>query len=224
MQKNKLLISWSTGKDSAYTLQKIHQADQFEVVGLLSTITEEYDRVAMHATRHELLKQQAKEAGLPLYPVFIPPLCSNEIYEARMLILLEQAISQKITHIAFGDLFLEDIRKYRESMLTKININPVFPLWGRDTASLAREMINAGIKAVVTCIDPKKLDSSFAGRQFDEKFLNDLPSGIDPCGEHGEFHTFVYDSPVFCNPIPVSIGTVVERGGYIFADVIYRDE
>jgi uncharacterized protein (TIGR00290 family) len=219
--KKKVLISWSTGKDSAYALHHIRQTNQYEVVGLLSTITEEYDRVAMHATRHELLKKQAERLGLPLYPVFIPSSCSNEIYEARMEIVLGHVIKEGITHIVFGDLFLDDIRKYRESKLAKANIIPLFPLWGIDTVHLAKEMINAGIKAVITCIDPKKLDASFVGRQFDIQLLSDFPKGIDPCGENGEFHTFVYDGPMFYNPIPISIGTVVERNGYIFRDVMY---
>lgn len=223
MLKNKILVSWSTGKDSAYALHQIRQIDKYEVVGLLSTITKEYDRVAMHSTRHELLKKQAERVGIPLYPLFIPSSCSNAIYEARMQIFLEQAIKQGITHVVFGDLFLEDIRKYRESKLATINITPLFPLWGKNTASLAKEMINAGIKAVITCIDPKKLDPSFIGRQFDEQLLSDLPNGVDPCGEHGEFHTFVYDGPMFCNSIPISIGTVVERNGYIFVDVMNAD-
>ncbi|MCW5583564.1 MAG: adenine nucleotide alpha hydrolase, partial [Gammaproteobacteria bacterium] len=192
-------------------------------VGLLSTVTEEYDRVAMHSTRYELLKKQAEQLGIPLYPVFIPASCSNKIYEERMQSMLEQVIKYGITHVVFGDLFLEDIRKYRESTLVTTNITPLFPLWGKNTVSLAREMINAGIKAVLTCVDPKKLDSSFVGRQFDEQLLNDFPNGVDPCGEYGEFHTFVYDGPMFYHPIPISVGKVVERSGYIFVDVINAD-
>jgi uncharacterized protein (TIGR00290 family) len=220
MIKEKVLVSWSTGKDSAYALHHIRQTNQYEVVGLLSTITEEYNRVAMHATRYELLEKQAEQVGLPLYPVFIPSTCSNDIYELRMDIALRRAIKEGITHIIFGDLFLEDIRKYRESRFAKTNIMPLFPLWGINTLCLAKEMINAGIKAVITCVDPKKLDSSFAGRQFNEELIGDLPKGIDPCGENGEFHTFVYDGPMFSKSLPISIGTVVERNGYIFRDIM----
>lgn len=219
----KVLVSWSTGKDSAYALHHIRQTDHYEVVGLLSTISEEYDRVAMHATRHELLKIQAERLGLPLYPVFIPSSCSNDTYEARMEVVLKHAIKEGISHVVFGDLFLEDIRKYRESKLAQININPLFPLWGMNTTHLAKEMIYAGIKAVITCIDPQKLDSSFVGRQFNEQLLSDFSKDIDPCGENGEFHTFVYEGPMFYKSIPISIGTVVERNGFIFRDVMSLD-
>ena len=224
MIKNKVLVSWSTGKDSAYALHCIRQKNQYEVVGLFSTITEEYDRVSMHATRHELLKKQAERLGLSLYPVFIPAACSNEIYALRMDIALGNMIKEGITHIIFGDLFLEDIRKYRESQLAVKNIIPLFPLWGINTLCLAKEMINAGLKAVITCVDPKKLNPSFAGREFDEQLLSDFPEEIDPCGENGEFHTFVYDGPMFYKPIPISIGIVVERSGYIFRDVMYLED
>jgi len=216
----KVLVSWSTGKDSAYALHHIRQSNEYEVVGLLSTLTEEYDRVAMHATRHELLKQQAEQLGLPLYPVFIPSSCSNELYEARMDIALKQAINEGISHVVFGDLFLEDIRKYRESQLAKINMIPLFPLWGMNTKHLAKEMIDAGIKAIITCVDPKKLDSSFVGREFNEQLLRDFPKEIDPCGENGEFHTFVYDGPMFNKSISISVGTILERGGYFFGDIL----
>lgn len=220
MLKNKLLVSWSTGKDSAYALHQIRQTNNYDIVGLLSTITEEYDRVSMHSTRYLLLEKQAEQLDLPLYPIFIPPSCTNEIYEERMQIFIKQAIQQGITHIVFGDLFLDDIRRYRESRLALTNITPLFPLWGKKTDLLAKEMIHAGIRAVITCIDTKKLDSSFAGRQFDEQFLSDLPKGIDPCGENGEFHTFVYDGPMFQKPIPISLGVVVEHNGYIFSDIL----
>ena len=222
MLKNKILVSWSTGKDSAYALHQIRQTNHYEIVGLLSTITEEYDRVSMHSTRHALLKKQADRLNLPLYPIFIPYPCTNEIYEARMQIFIQQAIQQGITHIVFGDLFLEDIRRYRESKLALTNVTPLFPLWGKNTDLLAKEMIHAGMKAVITCVDSKKLNASFAGREFDEQFLSDLPKGIDPCGENGEFHTFVYDGPMFSKPIPISLGTIVERDGYIFSDILYN--
>jgi len=221
--KNKVLVSWSTGKDSAYALHHIRQADQHEIVGLLSTITEEYDRVSMHATRHELLKKQAERLGLPLYPVFIPASCSNEIYEERMRNVMINVIKEGITHIAFGDLFLEDVRKYRELKLSTINITPLFPLWGMNTLHLAKEMIASGLKAVITCIDPKKLDAPFVGRKFNNQLLNDLPLDVDPCGENGEFHTFVYDGPMFKKPISISIGSIVERNGFIFRDILHEN-
>lgn len=224
LSNNKVLVSWSTGKDSAYALHKIRQTDSYEVVGILSTITEEYDRVSMHATRHELLKQQAAQLDLPVYPVFIPAICSNGIYAARMQWLLEQVRNQGVTHIVFGDLYLEDIRQYRESKLAVVGIKPIFPLWGSDTRQLAREMIDIGMKAVITCIDPRKLNHSFVGRQFDQQLLADLPENVDPCGENGEFHTFVYAGPMFSYPIAVSIGVAVERDGYLFADVLLKDD
>lgn len=222
MKRNKILISWSTGKDSAYALHKIQKIGNQDVVGIFSTITEEYDRVAMHATRHELLKKQAKQVGLPLHLITIPSLCTNEVYEERMKIFLDHAACLGVTHIIFGDLFLEEVRRHREVMLSAMNIKPLFPLWGNDTKNLAKEMIDVGMKAIVTCIDPRKLDRSFAGRQFDEQFLRDLPSEVDRCGEYGEFHTFVYDGPMFCSSIPISVGEVVERNGFIFADVCER--
>lgn len=220
MLKNKILVSWSTGKDSAYALHHISQIENYDIVGLLSTITEDYDRVSMHSTRHELLKKQADQLNLPLYPIFIPSSCTNKIYEARMQIFIEQAIKQGITHIVFGDLFLEDVRRYRESKLALTDITPLFPLWGKKTDFLAKEIIQSGLKAIITCVDPRKLDSSFAGRQFDEELLSDLPKEIDPCGENGEFHTFVYDGPMFQKPIPISLGERVERNGFVFQDVL----
>ncbi|MDR3491324.1 MAG: adenine nucleotide alpha hydrolase [Gammaproteobacteria bacterium] len=220
MLKKKMLMSWSSGKDSAYALHKIRQSDEYEVVGLLSTVTEEYDRVAMHATRRELLEQQAHRLNLPLYILSIPSPCTNEIYEYRMHLLLEQAVNQGITHVAFGDLFLEDIRKYREIKLAMIGMHALFPLWKRDTTLLAHEMIDAGMKAIITCVDPKQLDPLFAGRQFDKSLLNDLPVEVDPCGEQGEFHTFVYDGPMFSSAIPISLGIILERDNFIFADVL----
>lgn len=223
MSKHKVLVSWSTGKDCAFALHHIRQLEEYEVVGLLTTITEESNRVTLHSIRYELLKKQAEQLNLPLYPIFIPNVCSTETYATRMQTLLDQAVKQGITHIVFGDLFLEDIRKYRELKMAPTNIIPLFPLWGSDTVSLAKEMINAGCKAVITCIDPKKLDASFVGRQFDEQFLNDLPDGVDPCGEYGEFHTFVYDSPMFKAPIPISIEGKNEHQGCIFVDIMYTE-
>lgn len=219
--RKKVIVSWSTGKDSAYALHQIRQAaNLYDVVGIISTITEEYDRVSMHATRHELLKVQAARLELPLYPVFIPSKCSNAIYETSMEITLEKVIKEGVSHVVFGDLFLDDVRKYRESKLSKVNIIPLFPLWGINTKRLAKKMIDDGIKAVITCVDLKQLDSSFVGREFNEKLLNDLPESVDPCGENGEFHTFVYDGPMFSKSISISMGSVVERDGFIYKDVI----
>jgi uncharacterized protein (TIGR00290 family) len=173
----------------------------------------------MHAVRDELLELQAKELGLPLLRVKIPHGCSNELYESRMMKAVDSAIASKISHLAFGDLFLEDVRRYREKMLQPTPIRPLFPIWGRNTIDLAREMIAIGQKAIITCIDPKKLPASFAGRVFDTTFLSDLPKGIDPCGENGEFHSFVYDSPLYKKPIHVRVGEIVEREGFVFADL-----
>jgi uncharacterized protein (TIGR00290 family) len=191
----------------------------YEVVGLLSTMTEENSRVSMHNTRLELLKMQAQYAELPLHIVSIPENCPNEIYEARIQAMLENAISQDITHIAFGDLFLKNIRHYRESKLANINIKPLFPLWGQNTTYLAHEMIDVGMKAIIICIDSKKLDVSFIGRQFDKNLLQDLPAGIDPCAEHGEFHTFVYGGPMFLKNITLSTGSIIKCDDFILVDI-----
>lgn len=216
----KVFVSWSTGKDSAYALHLIRQSNQYEIVGLLSTVTEEYDRVAMHGTRHTLLKIQAERLGLTSYPILIPPTCSDDLYNTRMQEAMERMIKAEISHVIYGDLFLEEIRKYRETKLAHTNITPLFPLWGKNTTKLANEMIESGIKAIITCIDTKKLDASFAGRHFDQQLLKDLPKDVDPCGENGEFHTFVYDGPMFCRPIPITLGTTVERETYIYQDII----
>src|SRR5690606_14938830 len=221
MQKKRTWMSWSTGKDCAFALYQLMKANDVEVTGLLTTVTEDYNRVSMHAVRKELLERQAESLGIPLYKVRIPKECTNEIYELRMREAINKALELGISHIAFGDLFLEDIRKYREEKLQGTGIDPLFPLWNSSTPNLAKEMITSGFKAVVTCIDPKVLPESFAGREFDESFLNDLPSNVDPCGENGEFHTFIYDAPMFKKPIPIQVGEKTKRDGFIFTDILF---
>jgi len=192
------------------------------VVALVTTLNEQFDRVAMHAVRRELLELQAESLGVPLWTVPLPWPCSNEEYEARMRDLCTRAIGAGVEAIAFGDLFLADIRAYREKQLAGTGLEPIFPVWQIPTAELARTMIACGLKAKITCIDPKVLPAEFAGRDFDAQFLADLPSGIDPCGENGEFHSFVYDGPGFRKPIDVSVGEIVERDGFVFADLTER--
>jgi len=218
--RRRTLLSWSSGKDSAWALHVLRQSDEFEVVGLLTTINEVADRVAMHAVRSELLRLQADAAGLPLQPVAIPWPCSNEQYEAAMAAALERARSERIEVMAFGDLFLEDIRKYREEKLAGTGLQPIFPLWGIPTAELARQMIAGGLAARLTCVDPKQLSPSFVGREFDAKLLDELPASVDPCGERGEFHSFAYRGPMFAKPLPIRSGEVVERDGFVFADLL----
>ena len=215
----KALLSWSSGKDSAWTLHVLRQKPEIDVVGLLTTINEAHGRVAMHAVREELLEAQAAAAGLPLWKVPIPDACSNARYEAAMAEVLKRALGEGIRAVAFGDLFLEDIRAYRVERMRGTGIEPIFPIWGRPTGELAREMISAGLQARLTCVDPRALDASFAGRAFDAAFLADLPAGVDPCGERGEFHTFAWSGPMFERPVPVRVGEIVERGGFVFADL-----
>jgi len=216
----KAIVSFSSGKDSAYALHLARRAGELDIVGILTTVTAAFDRVAMHGVREMLLERQAAELGLPCYKVPIPSPCPNDVYEAAMERAVLQAKSEGVSHFVFGDLFLEDIRKYREERLAPAGIAAVFPLWQRDTRVLAEEMVTAGLRAVVTCVDPRKLARSFAGRVFDARFLADLPAGVDPCGENGEFHTFVTDGPMFRRPIAVRAGEVVERDGFVFADVL----
>jgi uncharacterized protein (TIGR00290 family) len=216
----KLWMSWSTGKDSAFAFFELKKSLDFEVVGLFTTVNEDYGRVAMHSTREILLQLQADALGLPLEIVQIPVDCTNEIYEAKMRHLAEKALKSGVTAMGFGDLFLEDVRAYRERLLVDYGIDAVFPLWKKPTDILAKEILDVGIKAIFTCVDPTKLAPSFAGRFFDEKTLLDLPQGVDPCGENGEFHTFVFASPNFMKPISVAVGEIVQRGGFVFADVL----
>jgi uncharacterized protein (TIGR00290 family) len=216
----KVLVSWSSGKDSAWMLQTLQQHHPGAVAGLLTTVNEAFDRVAMHAVRRELLEAQAAAAQLPLHVVNIPWPCSNADYEARMGAAVAGFVRDGFTHVAFGDLFLEDVRRYREDRLAGTGLTPLFPLWRTmPTSTLAHEMIAGGLRAYLTCVDPRKLDSTFAGRAFDASVLADLPATIDPCGENGEFHSFVWDGPMFRHPIEVAVGEVVSRDGFVFADI-----
>jgi uncharacterized protein (TIGR00290 family) len=216
----KTLLSWSSGKDSAWALQLLRQSGAVEVAALVTTFNSAADRVAMHAVRRSLVEAQADRVGLPLWPVELPWPCSNAEYEQRMLTLCARARAEGFTSIAFGDLFLQDIREYRERQLQGTGLEPLFPVWRIPTAQLAGDMLAAGLKAKLTCVNPEKLEGSFAGRDFDAALLEALPASVDPCGENGEFHTFVYDAPVFSRPIAVRSGEVVERDGFVFADVV----
>jgi uncharacterized protein (TIGR00290 family) len=220
MATPKAFVSWSSGKDSALALYEARRSKEVEVIGLLTTISQVYGRVAIHGVREELLDRQAAALGLPAFKVALPNPCTNEAYEARMKNAWAKLLAQGVRHVVFGDLFLEDLRAYRTQALALVGMEAIFPLWKRDTRSLAREIIFSGIVAHVTCVDPRRLDRSFAGRRFDEGFLDDLPRDVDPCGENGEFHTVVSDGPMFSAPIPVSIGPVIERENFIYADVV----
>ncbi len=220
MSQPRALVAWSSGKDSAWALHALRRQGEVEIVGLLTTVTEEFGRVSMHGVREVLLDAQASALRLPCRRVRIPWPCSNEIYEREMAQALQGAKAGGVTHIVFGDLFLQDIRAYREAKLAGTGISPLFPLWQRDTRLLAREMIDGGLQATLTCVDPKRLDPAFAGRSFDRALLSNLPAGVDPCGEYGEFHTFAWSGPMFDNPIPIVAGEVVERDGFVFADLI----
>lgn len=222
--RSKLLLSWSSGKDSAWALHRLRQQAEYEVVGLLTTLNAAFDRVAMHSTRRAVLDAQAGAAGLALHTVPLPWPCSNEQYEAAMRGACDAARAAGVEFIAFGDLFLEDVRRYREDKLRGSGLTPVFPIWGLDTDRLAREMIDAGLRARIVCVDPRKLSREFAGRDFDAGFLRDLPAGTDPCGENGEFHSVVYGGPMFREAIPIESGEIVERDGFVFADVRVAEE
>ena len=218
-----VLACWSSGKDSAFSLE-VALRKGVNVVGLLCTLNAEADRVAMHAVRRELLKVQAERLALALTTVELPHGCTYAQYETLMAAAIHEAEAAGIRGMIFGDLFLEDVRQHRIDLLRATSIEPVFPLWGRDTKQLAREIIGCGIKATVTCVDPRKLDPSFVARSFDEHFLEELPPSVDACGENGEFHTFVWDAPSFSAPIEVEPGVVIEREGFVFADVVARQE
>jgi uncharacterized protein (TIGR00290 family) len=220
MKTGRVLLSWSSGKDSAWTLHVLRQDPTLGVGALLTTVNEDADRVAMHAVRSALLGAQARAAGLPLWVVHIPHRCTNEIYEQRIGDAVRRATLEGFTHVAFGDLFLEDVRQYRQSKLAGSGLTPIFPLWGRPTPALAREMLAGGLRAKVTCVNPRVVDQSVAGREFDAALLDDLPESVDPCGERGEFHTFAYAGPMFDAPIAVTNGQVVERDGFVFADLL----
>lgn len=216
----KAILSWSSGKDSAFALYEAQRQGELDVVGVLTTITTAFERVSMHGVREQLLDRQVAELGVPCIKVGIPSPCSNEIYEQAMLRALTSARDSGVTHIVFGDLFLADIRAYREALLAPLGLTPVFPLWQRDTKQLAADMIASGLSAILTCVDPRRLDPSFAGRTFDSELLAALPADVDPCGERGEFHTFVTRGPMFQRGIAVTRGEVVERDGFVFADLL----
>jgi len=215
-----VLLSWSSGKDSAWTLHLLRQQPDIHVAALLTTFNSAAGRVAMHAVRRALVEAQADRTGIPLWAVELPWPCSNLDYEERMRAVCQRASAVGITAVAFGDLFLQDIRDYRVRQLQGTGLEPLFPVWQLPTGRLGREMIAAGLKAKLTCVDPSKLAKSFAGRDYDRQLLEELPPSVDPCGENGEFHTFVYDAPVFSGPIHVHSGEIVERDGFVFADVL----
>ncbi len=215
-----IFLSWSGGKDSSLALYEIQKAGTHRVSALLTTVTEDYDRISMHGVRRALLDQQAESLGIPLRKILIPKDCSNAIYESRMKALLEEGLREGIDTIAFGDIFLEDLKLYREKNLAQIGMTGLFPIWKRDSPELARTFIDLGFRAVLACVDTAKLDASFAGRSFDQHLLRDLPPGVDPCGENGEFHSFAFDGPIFKRAIPHTLGEVVRRDRFCFCDLV----
>jgi uncharacterized protein (TIGR00290 family) len=221
--RKKALVSWSSGKDSAWTLQVLRQSNEYEIVGLLTTINSSFDRVAMHGVRRELVEAQADAAGLPLWTVPLPWPCSNPEYEDAMRAACAKAIDAGIEAVAFGDLFLEDVRQYREDRMRGIGLTPVFPVWKLDTRQLIRDMWAGGVRSRIVCLDPRKIPASFAGRDLNAKLVDEFPPGIDPCGENGEFHTFVYDGPMFMHGIPVQNGETVTRDGFVFTDLLMSE-
>ena len=219
---HRALLSWSSGKDSAWMLHVLRQQQDLEIVGLLTTFNEVVDRVAMHAVRRTLVNAQAAATGLPLWPVPLPFPCSNAEYEERMQVVIGRAREDGVTHMAFGDLFLEDVRAYRVRLLSGTGIEPLFPLWGSPggTEALATNMVREGLRAVLTCVDPRQLPETFAGRTYDEAFLSDLPPSVDPCGERGEFHTFCFAGPMFTREIAFEVGETISRDGFSFTDLV----
>jgi len=215
-----ILFCWSGGKDSALALHALLQQNDVRIAALLTTVTEGYDRISMHGVRRELLQQQAKSLRLPLHEVFIPPQCVNPIYEARMEEALLFYFKQGIRRVAFGDIFLEDLRLYREKNLARVAMQALFPIWKRDPRELIREFHAAQFRSVAVCIDSRVLDPSFAGRELDSSFFDDLPPGVDPCGENGEFHTFAFDGPIFSRPVDFTLGEVVRRDSFVFRDLL----
>jgi len=223
-EPERILFCWSGGKDSAMALHALLRQKDVCVSGLLTTVTEGFERISMHGVRRELLHRQAESIGLPLQEVRIPPQCVNPIYEARMEKAMRAAYEQGIRCVAFGDIFLEDLRAYREKNLAKIGMEAIFPIWKRDTRELARSFVELGFRARTVCVDPRVLDRSFAGRELDESFFRDLPAVADPCGENGEFHTFVYDGRIFQKPVKCRMGEVVERDSFVFCDLLAEEE
>ncbi len=219
----KVWLSWSSGKDSAWTLHQLREKGEWEVCGLFTTLNKTFDRVAMHAVRRVLLEAQAKAAGLPLHIVSLPWPCSNAQYETIMERIWAEAAKSGVEAIAFGDLFLEDVRQYRLNQLKNTRLEAIFPLWQSPTRLLAQQMIDSGLRAKLTCINPKQLSGDFAGRDFDPLLLEELPPDVDPCGENGEFHSFVYAGPMFEYPLEISVGEITERDGFVFADVTAAD-
>lgn len=218
--RRRTFLSWSSGKDSAWALHVLRQDPHVDVIGLFCTVNKVFDRVVIHGVRVALLQQQAESAGLPLYIIEIPYPCSNNEYASAMSAFVDSARKENIECFAFGDLLLEDVRQYREDCLSGTGITPIFPRWGIPTRTLSREMVTGGLKAVVTCIDPKRMPESFAVREYNDSFLDDIPDSIDPCGEYGEFHTFSFDGPMFQNPIDVVSGETVYRDGFVFTDLL----
>jgi uncharacterized protein (TIGR00290 family) len=224
MPKPKALISWSSGKDSAFALHEVRRAGEFEIVGALTTVTETFGRVSIHGVRQDIVRAQCEAAGLPQRIVPIPYPCPNEIYETRMSEAVAHAVADGISYMIFGDLFLADIRAYREQKLAGTGITPLFPLWERPTEALAQAMIASGLEAYLATVDLKKLPAEFAGRKFDAQLLMDLPAGVDPCGENGEFHTCVVAGPMFAKRLSVATGERVERDGYAYCDLVMKKE
>jgi uncharacterized protein (TIGR00290 family) len=218
--KKKILLAWSSGKDSAWALHVLRQQGQYEVAGLMTTFNAAFDRVAMHSTRRNLVEMQVEAAGLPLIAAPIPWPCSNEDYELAMKQVCDKALAEGISAIAFGDLFLTDVRAYRERQLKDTGLQPLFPLWGLPTKALAQEMISTGLRAKLVCVDPRQISANFIGRDFDHKFLSEIPAGVDPCGENGEFHSFVHAGPMFSRDLAIVTGEKVERDGFWFCDVL----
>jgi len=217
----RVVLSWSSGKDSAWTLYQLQQSEDIEIVGLLTTINAEFNRVAMHAVREELLDAQAKAADLPLFKVPLPWPCSNAEYESAIKSAFEKIrVEYDVTHIAYGDLFLEDVRQYRINLMKESSLTPLFPIWGLPTKELASTMVANGLSAYLTCVDPKQLSSDFSGHQFNKEFLSSIDENVDPCGENGEFHTYVYSGPMFKSEIPVQVGEIVKRDGFVFTDLM----
>lgn len=216
----KALLSWSSGKDSAWALKTLREDPRINLAGLFTVVNETYGRVAMHSTRLALLRRQAASAGLPLSVINIPYPCDNERYASIMRGFIEDSLANGVELMAFGDLFLEDVRRYREDQLSGTGVTPIFPLWDIPTRTLAEQMFSAGVKAYVSCVDPRKVPAAMAGRQWSRRMIDELPDGADPCGENGEFHTVVVDGPFFRSPIPVKIGETVERDGFVFADIV----
>jgi uncharacterized protein (TIGR00290 family) len=219
-----ILFCWSGGKDSAMALQALLQRSDIQIAALLTTVTEGFERISMHGVRRDLLERQAQSIGLPLHEVRIPPQCVNPVYETRMEAALRLYLEKGVRKVAFGDIFLEDLRAYREKNLARVGMTSIFPIWKRDTRELIRSFHASGFRAVAVCVDPKILAPSFAGRELDESFFRDLPPHADPCGENGEFHTFVFDGPIFHSPISVRTGEIVNRDGFVFCDILEEME